>query len=153
MHAERQLIAVGRRALRVFFSDDAEGPDMQHPLENIAAQQPPFDPADAPVEAVLGRGGRELRMSFADGSTAAAPAETLRLRCRCAWCTRARVDGRFPAAFAGAAIVLVEPMGGYAVHLVFADGHDRGIFPWSYLRSLAREASAAAARPEPAQAA
>ncbi len=114
---------------------------MQHPLQDIAAQQPPFDPADAPVEAVLARGGRALRMSWADGSSAAAPAETLRLRCRCAWCTRARVDGRFPDAFADAVITAVEPMGGYAVHLTFADGHDRGIFPWTYLRSLAREAS------------
>jgi len=28
----------------------------------------------------------------------------------------------------------VEPVGQYAVQLLFSDGHDRGIYPWSLLR-------------------
>ncbi len=46
--------------------------------------------------------------------------------------------------FGGIAVTNVEPMGGYAVHLAFSDGHNRGIFPWSYLRALAAEAPPAA---------
>ncbi|MET0315041.1 MAG: DUF971 domain-containing protein [Hansschlegelia sp.] len=116
---------------------------MRH-VSDLSASQPPFDPADAPVEATLARGGGALRMSYADGSGAVAPAAALRLKCRCAWCTRARADGRFPDAFDDAAIVSVAPLGGYAVHLVFADGHDRGIFPWTYLRAIAAEAAGVA---------
>jgi DUF971 family protein len=111
---------------------------MVHALEAIAAQ-PKFDPADTPVEATVSRGGAALTMEFADSTIASASASALRARCRCAWCTRARADDRFPEAFPGAAIVAVEPIGGYAAHLVFADGHDRGIFPWSYLRAIAAE--------------
>ncbi|HYQ49053.1 MAG TPA: DUF971 domain-containing protein, partial [Pseudomonas sp.] len=29
----------------------------------------------------------------------------------------------------------VEPQG-YGVQLVFSDGHERGIYPWPYLREL-----------------
>ncbi len=115
---------------------------MTHPLDEIAAGATPFDAADAPVEAVVSRGGRALRMTWADGSSATAKADRLRLSCRCAWCTRARADGRFPTAFEGAAIAALQPIGGYAVHLTFADGHDRGIFPWTYLRRLAAEDAA-----------
>ena len=100
--------------------------------------QPPFDPEAIPAEAVLARGGESLRLTWADGESAVLPAETLRLRCRCAWCTRDRHQGRFPEAFAAVSATKVEPMGGYAVHIAFSDGHARGIFPWTYLRELAR---------------
>ncbi|MFD1705094.1 DUF971 domain-containing protein [Methylopila henanensis] len=110
---------------------------MEHPLERIAGGQPPFDPADTPAEAAVRDAGRELRLSFHDGDGATLSAETLRLGCRCAWCTRARADGRFPAAFPGVAITAIEPLGGYAAHMTFDDGHDRGIYPWTYLRRLA----------------
>jgi len=30
----------------------------------------------------------------------------------------------------------VEPVGQYAVKLVFDDGHDSGLFTWTYLREL-----------------
>ncbi|MCJ2017099.1 DUF971 domain-containing protein [Methylobacterium sp. E-065] len=101
---------------------------------------PPFDPNAIPDSAILSRGGTELRLLWRDGLSVALPAEHLRLRCRCAWCTRDRVVDRFPEAFPGVAITRVEPMGGYAVHIAFTDGHARGIFPWTYLRALAAEA-------------
>lgn len=117
---------------------------MVHPLETIAAQ-PHFDPADTPVEATVSRGGGTLTMAFGDRTVVSVASEALRLKCRCAWCTRARVDDRFPDAFDGAAIVALNPVGGYAAHLVFADGHDRGIFPWSYLRAIASDTASPAA--------
>ncbi len=51
------------------------------------------------------------------------PSETLRLRCDCAWCTRDRIQGRFPEAFPAVAVTKIDPLGGYAVNLGFSDGH------------------------------
>ena len=33
-------------------------------------------------------------------------------------------------------ISAIEPVGHYAVQLVFDDGHDSGLYSWSYLREL-----------------
>ena len=32
----------------------------------------------------------------------------------------------------------LEPMGNYAVRIVFDDGHDSGLYSWDYLRKLAK---------------
>jgi DUF971 family protein len=64
------------------------------------------------------------------------PAETLRLSCKCAHCTRARIDGRFPEAFPGIAITGIGDLG-YGLNISFSDGHNRGIYPKPYLLSLA----------------
>ncbi|MDR7035983.1 MULTISPECIES: DUF971 domain-containing protein [Methylobacterium] len=100
--------------------------------------EPPFDPDAVPAEIVLAPGGRALRLAWRDGASGMLSAEALRLGCRCAWCTRDRVQGRFPASFEAAAVTRIDPIGGYAVHLGFSDGHARGIYPWPYLRDLAR---------------
>ena len=36
----------------------------------------------------------------------------------------------------------IQPIGHYAVRIVFADGHDTGLFSWSYLSELGREKDA-----------
>jgi len=36
-------------------------------------------------------------------------------------------------------IARVEPVGNYAVRIVFDDGHDTGIYSWSYLHTLGAE--------------
>jgi DUF971 family protein len=64
------------------------------------------------------------------------PAEQLRLSCKCAHCTRARFDGRFPDAFPGIAIIEIGDLG-YGLNISFSDGHNRGIYPKAYLLSLA----------------
>ena len=33
----------------------------------------------------------------------------------------------------------LKPVGNYAVRIVFDDGHDTGLFTWSYLQTLDRE--------------
>ena len=40
------------------------------------------------------------------------------------------------------AIVALEPIGNYAVKIVFSDGHNTGLFSWSYLRQLGDEQEA-----------
>lgn len=37
------------------------------------------------------------------------------------------------------AISKMEPVGNYAVRIVFDDGHDTGIFTWDYLHTLGHE--------------
>jgi len=63
-------------------------------------------------------------------------AEQLRLSCKCAHCTRARFDDRFPEAFPGIAITEIGDLG-YGLNISFSDGHNRGIYPKPYLLSLA----------------
>ena len=36
----------------------------------------------------------------------------------------------------------VEPVGNYAVRLVFDDGHDTGLYTWAYLHELGRDRDA-----------
>lgn len=36
-------------------------------------------------------------------------------------------------------ITAIEPVGNYAVKLVFSDGHDTGLYSWDYLYELARD--------------
>ena len=35
------------------------------------------------------------------------------------------------------ALVHAEAAGNYGLRLIFSDGHDRGIYPWSLMRELA----------------
>lgn len=63
-------------------------------------------------------------------------AEQLQLSCKCAHCTRARFDDRFPERFPGIAITEIGDLG-YGLNISFSDGHNRGIYPKPYLLSLA----------------
>jgi DUF971 family protein len=36
-------------------------------------------------------------------------------------------------------ITLLEPVGNYAVRIIFDDGHDSGLYSWDYLLKLGRE--------------
>ena len=77
-----------------------------------------------------------LLMAAVNGPGVAVAAERLRAFCKCAHCIRARFDDRFPDAFPGIAIVDVADLG-YGLNISFSDGHNRGIYPKSYLLALA----------------
>lgn len=86
------------------------------------------------------RAERRLEVTFNDASHFALPAELLRVES-----PSAEVQGHSPAErrlLAGkrhVAITGIEPVGNYAVRLIFDDGHDSGIFSWDYLHRLGRE--------------
>ena len=88
----------------------------------------------------LQAGKRTLDIEWSDGSHDAVPLTMVRERCRCAECTRLR-RGRAIVAPNDVSLVDIVPCGGNAVQLVFSDGHARGIFPFSYLRELAKLAA------------
>ncbi len=90
-----------------------------------------------PAEIKLRSGKRVLAISFDDGSAFELNAELLRV------CSpSAEVQGHGPGqrktvgGKRNVAITAVEPVGNYAVRLVFDDGHDTGLFSWAYLREL-----------------
>jgi DUF971 family protein len=81
-----------------------------------------------------------LALSFDDGTEASLPAELLRVESPSAEVQghgpgqRVLVTGKRRVAITG-----VEPVGNYAVRLVFSDGHDSGIYSWEFLYQLGRE--------------
>ena len=91
-----------------------------------------------PQSVALARDTLTLQWDDGIGTVAAA---TLRAHCRCAPCQSARLRGTLEAPV-GDALVLVDalPVGHYALQLRFADGHERGIYPWQALRELAGQA-------------
>jgi DUF971 family protein len=107
--------------------------------------------AEAPPDEIVVRSGRSaLALVFAEG-TVVIGAPRLRAACRCADCRRERIDrdadpgtgGAIIAGTttAGTTIAEVRLVGDHALNIAFSDGHDRGIYPWSYLRELSQAAS------------
>ena len=100
-----------------------------------------------PTEIRLRRAARVLLVSFADGERFELPFEYLRVHS-----PSAEVKGHGPGQEVlvlgkeNVAIKAIEPVGQYAVKLVFDDGHDTGLFTWKYLRQLGREREANWAR-------
>jgi DUF971 family protein len=95
------------------------------------------------TEIRLRRAARILEVSFADGSRFELPFEYLRVHS-----PSAEVKGHGPGEEVlvlgkeHVGITAVEPVGQYAVRLVFDDGHDTGLYTWKYLAELGRERAA-----------
>ena len=94
-----------------------------------------------PTQLRYRRGARTLEIAFDDGLAASLSAELLRVES-----PSAEVRGHGPGqrqllgGKAQVGIRRIEPVGRYAVRLVFDDGHDSGLYSWPYLHQLAREA-------------
>ena len=92
---------------------------------------------EPPVELRLRGKRRILRVSFADGAAFDLNAEYLRVKSPSAEVRgHGRGGGSVPLGKSGVRVTAVEPVGQYAVRLVFDDGHDSGIYSWKYLREL-----------------
>jgi DUF971 family protein len=93
-----------------------------------------------PTEIRLNKAERMLHVAFDDGEQFALPAEYLRVES-----PSAEVQGHSPdqkqivPGKRNVAVVAVEPVGNYAVRLVFDDRHDTGIYSWDYLHELGRD--------------
>ena len=104
--------------------------------------RPTIDRLDMPVptELRLRRQSRVLEVAFGPDEQYALPFEFLRVQS-----PSAEVKGHGPGQ---ETLVLgkqtvgireIEPVGQYAVRLVFDDGHDSGLYSWKYLRELGRD--------------
>jgi len=90
-----------------------------------------------PTEIRLRKKSRLLEISFDDGSIFELPFEYLRV-----YSPSAEVRGHGPGQEVlqtgkeDVDIVSAEPVGHYALRLVFDDGHDTGLYMWEYLYEL-----------------
>jgi DUF971 family protein len=95
------------------------------------------------TEIVLHQASHALEVAFDDGARFRLPCEYLRVES-----PSAEVQGHGP----GQKVLVpgkrdvniraIVPIGNYAVQLQFDDGHDSGLYSWSYLHELGREQEA-----------
>ena len=89
----------------------------------------------APESIVDHRASAALEFNWPDGARHLASYALLRSHCPCADCKALRATGRDEDAGA-VQLSDMQPVGAYGVQFVFSDGHDRGIFPWIFLKDL-----------------
>ncbi len=93
-----------------------------------------------PIEIKLQKRSRKLQIRFSDGLEGELPAEYLRVES-----PSAEVKGHGPgqgvlvAGKLEVGIERVEPVGRYAVRIVFDDGHATGLYTWPILYALTRD--------------
>jgi ATP-binding protein involved in chromosome partitioning len=96
-----------------------------------------------PPELAIADGGTNLMIRFDTHEAFALPAEMLRVMS-----PSAEVQGHSPEQRVtvgkkqNVKIKDLRPVGNYAVRIVFDDGHDTGLFAWTYLQTLHREQDA-----------
>jgi DUF971 family protein len=94
----------------------------------------------APTDIRLRKKSRLLAIAFDDGSEFELPFEYLRV-----YSPSAEVRGHGPGQETlqtgkeAVDITALEPIGHYALRIVFDDGHDTGLYSWTYLYELGSE--------------
>jgi DUF971 family protein len=98
------------------------------------------DTAAIPTEIRLHQASRSLEIAYAGGERYHLPCELLRV-----YSPSAEVRGHGPGQEVlqtgkrMVGITSIESVGNYALQFTFSDGHDSGIYSWSYLHELCRE--------------
>ena len=93
-----------------------------------------------PTAITLHGASKVLQISFSDGAEFRIPFELMRV-----YSPSAEVQGHGPGQEVlqtgkrAVSIVQLEPVGHYAVQPTFSDGHESGIFSWTYLYHLGSE--------------
>lgn len=96
--------------------------------------------SDAPTQIRLWKVARLVTLEYADGSSFDLPFEYLRV-----YSPSAEVKGHGPGQETlqvgkeNVQLTAIEPVGQYAVRLIFDDGHDTGLYTWNYLYELGNE--------------
>lgn len=96
-----------------------------------------------PTEIKLHQRSRVLDVQFEDGKRYALPCEYLRV-----YSPSAEVQGHgagdevLQTGKESVNITTIEPVGQYAVRLIFDDGHDTGLYSWKLLYELGRDQEA-----------
>jgi DUF971 family protein len=93
-----------------------------------------------PLELLSKQEGRTLTIKFDTGENYDLEAEYLRVES-----PSAEVKGHGPGqeqlvtGKRNVAMTRLEPVGSYAVRIIFSDGHSTGLFTWNYLAKLGRD--------------
>lgn len=95
--------------------------------------------AARPTEISLHQASRKLELTFDDGTHGILSCEFLRV-----YSPSAEVRGHgsgqeiLQTGKEEVNIENIEPVGNYAIRLIFSDGHDTGLYSWDYLHDLVR---------------
>ncbi|MCK5663168.1 MAG: DUF971 domain-containing protein [Thiotrichaceae bacterium] len=89
-----------------------------------------------PTHIAVHQKSRKFEIHFSDGSEFNLPFEYLRVFSPSAEVRVAKKRGELILGKERVNIDNVEPMGSYAVRLLFDDGHDTGVYSWSTLKEL-----------------
>ena len=95
--------------------------------------------APTPQALTVHEASRVLEVAFSDGATFRIPFELMRV-----YSPSAEVQGHGPGQETlqtgkrNVAIERIEPVGTYALKLVFSDGHDSGLYSWDMLYNLGK---------------
>jgi DUF971 family protein len=90
------------------------------------------------------RATRRVSIAWRDGHTRSYSFDGLRIACPCAECKGGHANmGTITPPFqvqnapnTGIGLERIEPMGSYALMLVWSDGHSTGMYTWELLRAL-----------------
>lgn len=77
-----------------------------------------------------------LMIDWSDGTRQLLGNKFLRSQCRCGQCKQAQPRGDTLVPASDVWITDIVPMGTYGAQFVFSDGHEQGIFPWTFLKSI-----------------
>jgi DUF971 family protein/molybdopterin converting factor small subunit len=92
-----------------------------------------------PTHIALHQQSRELEIHFSDGGQYHLPCEYLRVFSPSAEVKAAKNRGEIVRGKQDVNINSIEPMGSYAVRIIFDDGHDSGVYSWSTLKQLSEQ--------------
>jgi DUF971 family protein len=93
----------------------------------------------APIDVTHVRARNELVIVWDDGKAASLPIPYLRGWCACAACQGHQKKVRYHPAPDTVQLEAMWEVGAYALGLRFSDGHDTGIYRWTWMRLLAPE--------------
>jgi len=109
----------------------------------MSGPAPSAGPHRVPTNIAVSRADRTLTLTYADGTVHVLPAEYLRV-----FSPSAEVQGHSPdqrqvvGGRRSVGIMDLEPIGHYAVRILFDDLHDTGLYSWDYLWDLAETRNA-----------
>lgn len=96
---------------------------------------------EPPSQVRLRRKQKRVEITWPDGQESHLSCLTLRKSCACSSCSNARQKGAISLIDADIGIDNLNVHGVSAMQFHFSDGHNRGLYPWSYLRQLCEQVS------------
>lgn len=88
-----------------------------------------------PIDIQVNIEQKNVSFIWDDKKTQTLSYQQLRENCQCAWCKAKKFTQKILNHQPNIGITAIYDQG-YGVQICFSDGHDKGIFPWEYLRKL-----------------
>lgn len=130
----------GHESKRTTMSTPETRPGEARPAEAKASGDRPSDVKPWPSELRLGKDKKTLTVAFDNGERFELAAEYLRVKSPSAEVQGHSPDERKTVPGKREVMILeIQPIGNYAVRLVFDDMHSTGIYSWDYFVELGRK--------------